>query len=659
MHIANIKAQQLKGRSFGHDLAQLTLIHGRNFRGKTSIIEACRLALLGRIPEIGSRNQDAFELAGGPEMRVEATFSNRASVARTFRGKANSEGKVSVSANADVSGEIAPEELEEMPALDSAAYFSMTESDRLAYVFQKARLPEDYKGEALMKRIDGTLPTGNTDAEREARHKVIGICSEAFTHNPVLLALTLLTGETGELRKEYTFHNRAAKESEGAIRTLTDLKTREGECSAETLGELDEELHRLSNQRAELSEKYGALNSRAAEVARQLNSRRLAEQMLNEPVKSYKEDISRAEARLAEIKSAIVPLPQSPDSAALETLARKAGTTMSEKATAVTRLKSQLESIEEERRGIAKHEACPYCKSKKKGWQDEILKTLDDRKGELSDPIASAEKEAAEAAAAFEAASKAWKDRLELERAQAERNRETTALQANIGSWQAADQSNEKRLEAARQTIEETKDVKPLEDGELQITRDVMAKVDAEIKAVTDRRDAAIKLRTDLQRAAQAGQKHESHKAMTACIKAAGDELKNVQKEMIEQAFRGILDFANNIVGNLLISPLDYHQGEIGRWDGYRFVKHRTFSGTEKALCYVAIAAALSHDAPFRIVLLDEMGRLDRQNKDAVMKNLSAAVARGDLDQVIAIDTEAPSEAAGWTLINLDEEKAA
>jgi ABC-type phosphonate transport system ATPase subunit len=53
----------------------------------------------------------------------------------------------------------------------------------------------------------------------------------------------------------------------------------------------------------------------------------------------------------------------------------------------------------------------------------------------------------------------------------------------------------------------------------------------------------------------------------------------------------------------------------------------------------------LSIDAPFKLVLLDEFGRLDSANQATVIARLTHLVNEGVIDQFIVVGTEIPKAA--------------
>lgn len=117
--------------------------------------------------------------------------------------------------------------------------------------------------------------------------------------------------------------------------------------------------------------------------------------------------------------------------------------------------------------------------------------------------------------------------------------------------------------------------------------------------------------------------------------------LEDLQVAMVEQAFRPLIEAANRITSGILPSPLAYHDGELGRWHGSTWIGHQTFSGTEQALAYAGLSVALAKDSPIRIVLLDEMGRMEAANARLVVERLLSMIEAGWIDQAVLADVDA------------------
>jgi DNA repair exonuclease SbcCD ATPase subunit len=163
------------------------------------------------------------------------------------------------------------------------------------------------------------------------------------------------------------------------------------------------------------------------------------------------------------------------------------------------------------------------------------------------------------------------------------------------------------------------------------------------LSTLTGKRDSARALAQDLKRAAQAQIEHEDANAYVVMVKSIATYLKEKRTKIVEEVFDKLLKVANQLCGDILMTPIALHNGTIGRWERGRapkFIPHRVFSGTEKALAYIAIAIALSADAPIRIPILDEFGRLDKDNQKLVIEVLQDMITDEVIDQFIIVGTD-------------------
>ena len=124
----------------------------------------------------------------------------------------------------------------------------------------------------------------------------------------------------------------------------------------------------------------------------------------------------------------------------------------------------------------------------------------------------------------------------------------------------------------------------------------------------------------DARRNAEALEEHGRYVAEVAVTKETVAILEALQAELVKQAFGQILERANKVTAGILRSPLDYKDGEIGRWEGSTWISHRTFSGSEKALAYSGISVALAWESPIKIILLDELSRFDADHSSELLE---------------------------------------
>lgn len=150
---------------------------------------------------------------------------------------------------------------------------------------------------------------------------------------------------------------------------------------------------------------------------------------------------------------------------------------------------------------------------------------------------------------------------------------------------------------------------------------------------------AETKLRQDLIRAQEAAKEHTEADAQRIMTKKVQEKLNQIREAMIETVFGRLIGVANEMIEGILLSPLVFNDGVIGRFEGPHFVEHYWFSGTEKALAYIAIALALSQESQFKLVILDEFGRLDSGNRDKIMERLLALLKEDKIDQFFIVGT--------------------
>src|ERR1051325_3163219 len=66
-----ISATGLKGRTFEYQLGKVDLFVGPSFSGKTAVLDAIKIGLLGYHPKLGRRSAATFSLASGEFMSIE------------------------------------------------------------------------------------------------------------------------------------------------------------------------------------------------------------------------------------------------------------------------------------------------------------------------------------------------------------------------------------------------------------------------------------------------------------------------------------------------------------------------------------------------------------------------------------------------------------
>jgi hypothetical protein len=143
------------------------------------------------------------------------------------------------------------------------------------------------------------------------------------------------------------------------------------------------------------------------------------------------------------------------------------------------------------------------------------------------------------------------------------------------------------------------------------------------------------------------------------------DVLRTLMKDVVETAFTSVLAYARHFTDGILNSPLEYIEelgrrvsaadramgctAPIGSW-----ISHESFSGTEEAIAYAAFSVAIAMKSPFRLVVIDELGRLEQVTKDKLMVRMAELVKAGKIDQFIGVDTLC-HDYDGFTTVRLSD----
>lgn len=640
MILRKISATNLKGGDFSHVLADQQAIIGPNFASKTAIVEAIRLCLIGYIPEIGKRPSSTWELSSGPSMEVLAEFDDGTEIQRRFWLEGATV-KTSLKCREPVGV------FESLPLLNAEAYFQMTDTERTAYVFERIKLPDTYTAEAIMSEVHRlSLEEEHSEQVEKAKGDVASDVQKHFPPGQGAIQVGL-GNAIEELRERFSYWNRRAKETIGAVKTLTELKLREKECSTDTLKDLDLQIAHQQNHLDTLNREKGALTAKRDEAERIKGRMRQLKDRLDADRTDYPAIIAKIDKQIKAEEAKRLDLVAEVLLGG-ETLRRElAGVraTHRTKADAFAARAKQINDLLQALDDLEDATDCPYCHSKTKGWKDKLEAELRGKVDPLEEEQRTARVELETLDTTIVVAEQAI-ERYDMSvRADSAAQGEIRRLSGARDSHSAAakkDESHRAELSEELSSLGMIPDEKNLavEIDKVEAKRVAAA---TGLSGLNGRRMAAVQLGQDLKRAAQAELEHQDAAAHVLVIKAVANLLKDKREAMIAEAFNGLLTIANKLTDDILKSPLVLHEGTIGMWGVAKFIPHRVFSGTEKALAYIAIAVALSSTAPLRLVILDEFGRLDEHNQYLVLLRLSILVAEEVIDQFIVVGTSLPA----------------
>lgn len=653
MFLNFIQFAGVKNRAGSYPLTRKVVIGGPNFSGKSTIVEAVRLVLLGRLPELGEQNQDTFDMCGGEHMTVEARTDNALTFSRSWRpGRAGIEQVKHLPDGVSLN----------IPLLNADEYFGLTDTQAIDYIFSRVAMPAGYTISRVHAKLDEILAeSDDTTPDDEAAVKQVKAWADdtiAKAHSFAFGLLQFTDPKKGRLASEYTLKNREKKDSAGAVSTLNELEKEAWRWDQAAVDKIRAEQAEKQRQLMEAREERGGLNAKQNHEDQKL--RRLNEigGQINELEEDPTPTIERLERERADFAKRLHPVTEK-TATDLESQIASVKAKLETEVKYKTDLESDIAKRTAELAEIESLETCPTCKCTgaafkklRKNVTDsiaadlakakEILATKDERMSglrrslELDVPELRAVRSKLDANAEVENEIQSIDDEL----TEIRRTQETKAIRLE-----------ELRAEEHKLDGEET----GADPDRLRAIDVELDELEAQLEEIQRREAEAVRQQAAHNQAKAAKAKYDRAAAFVTALDAAKDKMKALQSEMIEKVMGDVCERANMIAGEILPSPIEFHRGEIGRMSGPSFIKHRTFSGTEKALTYLAFSAAISSSSSLRLLILDEMGRLTPAMQGKAMSCFAKAVNGGLLDQVICVTPrdKALPEIEGWTVINL------
>lgn len=228
----------VKGLTGTFALTPITIITGANSIGKTAILSAIKLALLGYDPSLGKRNIDTWNLSSGPQMAVVAD-------GKTFRWE---EKRAKVQPTFPDGFEAFPETM-----LDLGSLFAATREQRMLTIIRACVMPDHISTKALVDQVRTVAPKfpfpKSADSVLEQVELISGACKTY---------ISTLNGQIAELEASGKRH---ADEMAAQPCEPNSLEPQISECS-QRLGVAKEKLRAASNsdsERARLNARVSAM----------------------------------------------------------------------------------------------------------------------------------------------------------------------------------------------------------------------------------------------------------------------------------------------------------------------------------------------------------------------------------------------------------------
>lgn len=601
MHIATVTTSNLRGLSIHKALGPVTVILGDNFTGKTTIPDAVRLALCGYLPGVKRTPGDLWaalspDAAKAGEIGVQLHMDNgrriEAGLTRTSKGSVSTVGAP-------------PADLAlPMPLVDVRQFFDMTAAQRTDAIFRAAGdvtiQPDDIATE--LWKIDAK-PTRVRD---EVVRGLIATVNKAFEGKP--RAQDALVEVLPKMGDDLKAAKTKAKIAQGAFAGMK--LPAEPPTAPEGLEAKQAEYERLLGLKGELT---GLLREETDGA-------------------SMSVEIPKLKARVAELRAKADALPDPgnrPEPPAILAEHERAEEKAEQLRGEIEMLEAELHRLTEEANALAGVTICPTCGAN--GSLAAVEKRLRVRGGEIASAIEAAKAKVIELLEPFSGcAVKA-----------AEHDERVAAWKAECDAKEDAEQEatqHESELKALQSRAEALSGDRKARIAELNEELKPLAALAEQITALSARKTAW----DDYQRLLTDRDKREKESLEADCtVEVLNAAIKMIDKKVNEastKAFGEVLKLSDVFTEGLLNSTLQFN-GDLGRRTALGgWVPHTSFSGTEQLLAYAGFGVALARKAPFRLVVLDELGRLTPQRRKQVTQRMIALVSQGLIDQCIMID---------------------
>lgn len=690
--IETLTLANLKGQSRAITFQPLTVVTGRNHAGKSAVLQAVTLAALGYVPALGKTNAASFRLASGKAMSVTATTGDGRTIERSWTAKGNSV----TAKKSDGADDLLPSPLAILNPLDFIAanpkqrlamLAHLAGSDALEILAEKNREWHTKLGSKPVPMAMETIDFAGYHRDLAAammKQAKDTVASKTATMQELSAKEESVEPVTPAQRKAAAAAvEKATKEHSAAVARAGELEERERQASdardeLETFGgtEHDSGRHeRLIAERDELRAAAGERDASRLKIMEELAAKRGEESPLvaltkDRTAEGVESEITAAEnskATRTEFDAAQQALRDNDTNHA--SLIRRIGGLAKTVADATAKL-DELDKLE----------ACPVCRACEDGWRDSARNYYEriaaDAEGELKDgEQEKKEREAAKvkimediavmqkelrAIEALELNRRTLEAFIKLPRVRArvaelERQGQALADEATKLRNQAHDlapaiRECERTATAVARVVElqaivakcpQSEDlaaaVEAVASTEATMENAKQAQEDLTERAITAERIGAL-----TQQIAECRAIIETQTAEQTRLAALKDEISTALDNAVRDSYKPIVERANAFGAGVIGKSVAVHEDELGYFGPTGFVPFEAMSGTEQTVVTAAIQAALSASTG-GILMLDELSRLDAQNKFRLAKNIEAAITAGELRQAIIVDHDAPA----------------
>ena len=669
-HITQIKSIGIKKQNHMILLQPVSIITGDNATGKTSVINAVQIALLGYVPSLGKQPGKTITLAPATcdHMEAEATYSDGTATTRKFKRTAT--------------GATVKETGAEPKVAEAQVDFSS---------FLAAKPTERHQ---ILSSLMGEIDTREIQAQMTLKIAELGLGSFNFNFilpQPGINPITALADKVGEQGK---FVKQSVDQARKTLATLVAVEvpsTPSMDKLAKAKGEYETSLNRLGSAQQALD----SLLSRATKspVAEPEESEPSASDIvlaekelasLTQELKAAREQLQTAQAaswaaenRLETIRQRTMQeaqlLPEGPeptveemDEVALLLDASKAE--VSGLHSSLDVVHAECERLENSINTITELGKCPCCGSegdhlqvaldklnaahadstqKIEAWTQMLQKaeqTCNERgakltaltfahtaweayrKSQAESPTpaeAKAAEVAAQAAAKFLQKVESRIIELEAEIEDCHRIRQAAAAWTSF-RLATQNQPSEAEIEQARENFAHAQQVKTqAQEG---------------YEAMKQEQDAYNRAVADQQRISDLTKEADTNEATAKNLAEFKKWLQGVERKATAAAMAPVLEISAVFLKDIVEGSLAIREHQLGIERDGHFLPLEVLSGMETAAVAAACQAMMAKDSDVPTIVVDELGRMRDKQALQFLSNCQAAVDAGVVGQVILVD---------------------
>jgi len=634
MRIKRLAATGLKAAKINDELGPVTIIAGPNATGKSARFDAIRLALLGYSPELGKTVSGTTQLANGSLLAVSIEFD------QPWNGKSTVEREWTYSR-----GKWTRSGDDEVPIptvlLDPSTYFSLGAKERVRYVFGLCE--SSLNPDAVIAEVKNCKVENHTEDHEQVIREVVNLLDKTDRERHELdgSIQEWLREQIATVKEKLKVARAHADRMAKTVQGLAVVAADENDAGLKAAKAQYDQLQKECN---ELNAKLSAADATRAGYRQQIEKRdKLAKQL----VELKAADNTDLRKRIETLRA--VP---KPDLDKFEEIVRRIDGIVGKAAELKYKLnetRRKIAELRENAENFDRMDKCPVCGTLGSVWKpaklaeinkdliqaSELESVTQDELDKINSQLEVERKERARLADALAEYEKAIGEAERLERSLKEGDLKIETVTASLKTFP---EDLDERYREAHEAV-----LKLVDQHQEALKR---------LNGAANQYEAALSARERARTEAKTILESRRAKAEVEAYAAVVKILETIQEKAVETAIGGLLERVNSIAGAVLDAPLTYRDGEFGKIVNGTWIPLTVFSGTEQAVAFAAIASALAHNSPLKLVLLDEMGRLDRENKRKFIANMIELVNKGVVDQFIGIDTD-PAVYDGGPVVTL------